>query len=213
MENLGLLLIFWYGVLHAFGPDHLAAIANFSIGKGKRKTLIIAILFAIGHGVTLFLFAKILEYYFISDTMLAYGDIISSCVILAMGFYLLFLVYTNRIQLKKHQHDGHEHIHIWFGKNHEHNNNDASLAITLGALMGIGGVRGMLVILGALEGQAVDFTLILMFVLGVMTIFVGFGAVILYINKNLLNSKKNLKRVFATAGVVSVVVGSNMLLG
>ncbi|WP_277871741.1 hypothetical protein [Sulfurimonas xiamenensis] len=37
MEHLGLLLIFWYGVLHAFGPDHLTAIADFSIGKNKKR--------------------------------------------------------------------------------------------------------------------------------------------------------------------------------
>lgn len=79
--------------------------------------------------------------------------------------------------------------------------------------MGIGGVRGMLVTLGFLEGQSVDLVMVLAFALGVMVIFVGFGTVILYINKNLLNSKENLKRVFGTAGVISVLVGSNMLLG
>ncbi len=36
MESLGLLLIFWYGILHAFGPDHLSAITDFSIGKNTR---------------------------------------------------------------------------------------------------------------------------------------------------------------------------------
>ena len=213
MEHFGLLLIFWYGVLHAFGPDHLTAIADFSIGKNKRKTMMITILFAIGHGLTLFVFAKILENYIISDAILGYGDVISSCVILAMGFYLLFMVYSNRIQLKVHNHNGKEHIHIWFGKDHQHNNKDTASAFTIGALMGIGGVRGMLVTLGALEGQSVDMIMVLCFALGVMVIFVGFGTVILYINKNLLNSKENLRRVFATAGVVSVVVGSNMLLG
>ena len=30
MENIGLLLIFWYGILHAFGADHLTAIAECS---------------------------------------------------------------------------------------------------------------------------------------------------------------------------------------
>jgi len=38
MESIGLILIFWYGILHAFGADHLTAIADFSIGKNKRKT-------------------------------------------------------------------------------------------------------------------------------------------------------------------------------
>ena len=79
--ELGILLIFWYGVLHAFGPDHLTAIADFSIGKSKKKTFLITSLFAIGHGVMLFIFAKILETTTISDEILGYGDVISSGVI------------------------------------------------------------------------------------------------------------------------------------
>lgn len=213
MENLGLLLIFWYGVLHAFGPDHLTAIADFSIGKNKKKTILITTLFAIGHGVSLFVFAKILESYHIDEAILGYGDIISSTVILSIGVYLLFMVFTDRIQLRKHIHNGKEHVHIWFGKEHAHSNTDTSSAFTIGALMGIGGVRGMLITLGAIEGQSVDFVMVLAFTLGVMSIFVSFGVVILYINQNLLNSKQNLRRVFTTAGVISLVVGSNMLLG
>lgn len=213
MESLGLILIFWYGVLHAFGPDHLTAIADFSIGKNKKKTILITVLFAIGHGLTLFVFAKVLETYNISEAILGYGDTISALVILGMGAYLLFMVTTDRIQLRKHIHNNKEHIHIWFGKEHEHNNKDVASAFTIGALMGIGGVRGMLVTLGMIEGQSVDLVMVLAFALGVMTIFVGFGAVILYINKNLLNSKQNIRKVFATAGLVSVVVGSNMIIG
>lgn len=37
MENMALILIFWYGILHAFGADHLTAIADFSIGKKQKK--------------------------------------------------------------------------------------------------------------------------------------------------------------------------------
>lgn len=213
MENIGLLLIFWYGILHAFGPDHLSAIADFSIGKSKKKTMMITTLFAVGHGLTLFIFAKILDNYKISENILGYGDLVSAFIILAMGVYLLFMVFSDRIQLKTHIHDGKEHIHIWFGKSHEHNERDTASAFTIGALMGIGGVRGMLVTLGMVEAGSVDLIMVLAFALGVMIIFVGFGVVILYINKNLLNSKKNLKRVFATAGLVSVVVGSNMIIG
>jgi len=213
MENLGILIIFWYGILHAFGPDHLTAIADFSIGKNKRKTMLITILFAIGHGTMLFIFAKILETYNISENLLGYGDVISSSVILAMGFYLLYMVKADKIHLRKHTHEGKEHIHIYFGSQHNHNPSDTSSAFTIGALMGIGGVRGMLITLGAIQGQTVDFTLVLAFTSGVMLIFVGFGAVILYINQNLLNNKQNIRRIFATAGAISVVVGTNMLLG
>ncbi len=175
--------------------------------------MLITVLFAIGHGLTLFIFAKVLETYSISENILGYGDTISSIVILGMGVYLLFMVFTDRIQLKKHIHEGKEHLHIWFGKEHDHNSKDVASAFTIGALMGIGGVRGMLVTLGLIEGQCVNLLMVLAFALGVMVIFVGFGAVILYINQNLLNSKQNLRRVFATAGIVSVVVGSNMIIG
>lgn len=147
-------------------------------------------MFAIGHGLTLFIFAKVLQTYIISDEILAYGDIISSSVILFMGIYILYMVYTNQINLKKHIHNNKEHIHMYFGDEHKHNSNDTKSAFTIGALMGIGGVRGMLIALGVIQGQNVDFTLVLAFTLGVMIIFVGFGMIISYINTNLLTNKK-----------------------
>ena len=213
MEHVALSLIFWYGILHAFGADHLTAIADFSIGKNKRKTILITSMFAVGHGISLFIFAKILETYKISDEILAYGDVISASVILGMGIYLLWLVFTNRINLSKHIHDGKEHIHIYFGKEHSHTNKDVSSAFAIGTLMGIGGVRGMLVTLGLVESASVDFTMVLAFTLGVMIIFMAFGSFILYINKNLLTSKQNIRKVFTVAGVISVAVGTNFLLG
>ncbi len=212
MENFGLAIIFWYGILHAFGADHLTAIADFSIGKNKKKTMLITTMFAIGHGISLFIFAKILEMYNISDEILAYGDVISASVILGMGIYLLWLVFSNRINLNKHIHNGKEHIHIYFGKEHDHSNKDVTSAFTIGTLMGIGGVRGMLVTLGMVEASKVDFSMILSFTLGVMLIFISFGAFILYINKNFLNSKENIKRVFTVAGIISVIVGINFLI-
>ena len=212
MESFALAIIFWYGILHAFGPDHLTAIADFSIGKSKKKTFTITTLFAIGHGITLFAFAKILQTYHISDALLGYGDTISSIVIIGMGIYLLYMVLNNRIHLRKHIHENKEHIHIWFGDEHKHDSKDSASAFTIGMLMGIGGVRGMLITLGVVQSQNVDFMLVGAFTLGVMVIFIGFGSVILYINENLLNSKENVRRVFLSAGIISVVVGSNMLL-
>lgn len=212
--EFSLLLIFWYGILHAFGPDHLTAIADFSIGKEKKKTMLITILFAIGHGLSLFLFAKILQHINLSEEILGYGDLISGGVILAMGVYLLYMVAAGRIHLNKHMHDGKEHIHIYFGKEHKHE--DAvveSSSFTMGLLMGAGGVRGMLVTLGAVGSGNVDMMMVAAFTAGVMLIFTGFGLVISYMNENLLGSVRNVRVAFATAGVVSLVVGSSVLLG
>jgi len=209
--ELSLLVIFWYGILHAFGPDHLTAIADFSIGKEKKKTLMITFLFAIGHGLSLFVFAKILESIEISEEILSYGDIISATVIIAMGVYLLFMVATNRVHLSKHSHKNGEHLHIWFGNAHSHNSIDKSSSFTMGLLMGIGGVRGMLITLGAVQGGAVDFSMVGAFTLGVILIFVSFGLLILYINQNFLGNITNVRRTFAIAGIISLIVGMNIL--
>ncbi len=213
--EMSLLVIFWYGILHAFGPDHLTAIADFSIGKNRRKTLFITSLFAIGHGLSLFLFAKILERVSISKDILGYGDVISATVIIAMGLYLLFMVFTNRIQLRKHMHKNKEHIHIWFGKLHEHNDDTVAKtsSLSLGLLMGAGGVRGMLITLGAVQGGMVNFTMVTAFTLGVMLVFGAFGMVMLYVNENFLGNLTNVRRAFATAGVISLAVGTNILIG
>ncbi len=211
--ELSLLVIFWYGILHAFGPDHLTAIADFSIGKAKKKTLLITTLFAIGHGLSLFVFAKILKSIDISEDILAYGDIISASVIIMIGLYLLFMVVTDRIHLKKHLHDGKEHLHIWFGSSHNHNSIDTTSSFSIGVLMGIGGVRGMLITLGAVKGGDVDMMMVLAFTTGVMLVFVSFGFLILFINQNFLGDIKNVRRTFTIAGVISLVVGTNILLG
>ncbi len=209
----GLLLIFWYGMLHAFGPDHLTAIADFSIGKNKQKTLLITALFAVGHGLSLFIFAKILQHTALSDEILAYGDMISALVIIGLGIYLLTMVLTDRIQLRKHKHGETEHIHIWFGKSHDHHAIESSSSFSLGLLMGAGGVRGMLITLGAVQGGSVDLSMVGLFTLGVMLVFFAFGLLILYINESFLGNLRNVRRAFATAGLVSLLVGSNILLG
>jgi len=209
--ELGLIVIFWYGILHAFGPDHLSAIADFSIGKETKKTFYSVGAFAIGHGVILFVFAKILEYTTLPETVLAYGDIIASSVIISIGIYLLVMVYTNKIHLRIHTHEAKKHIHIWFGDKHQHTSSTIS-ALGVGVLMGIGGVRGMLVTLGVLHGQAVDGGMILAFIAGVMVVFFSFGLVILWINKDVLTNETNVRRVFTAVGIISVAVGTNMLV-
>jgi nickel/cobalt transporter (NicO) family protein len=210
--ELGLIVIFWYGILHAFGPDHLTAIADFSIGKEAKKTFLIVGAFAVGHGIMLFMFAKILQYYTLSEAFLAYGDVIASSVILSIGIYLLYMVFANKIHLKTHTHEHKKHVHIWFGNEHQHESSTTTSAFGVGVLMGIGGVRGMLVTLGVLQGQAIDFSMILAFIAGVMVVFFSFGLVISWINKDILTNIKNVRRVFATVGVISVLVGGNMLL-
>jgi len=170
-------------------------------------------LFAIGQGVALFVLAKLLQVYNISESITNYGDLISASVIIMMGTYLLYMVMSDRIQLGRHKHEGKEHIHIWFGRSHEHKSKLAPVsAFSMATLMGIGGVRGMLVTLGMLQGESINLMMVLAFILGVTVLFLAFGLFILYINNNLLTTKKNVRKIFTTAGIISVVVGSQMLI-
>jgi ABC-type nickel/cobalt efflux system permease component RcnA len=209
--ELGLFLIFWYGVMHALGPDHLAAIADFSIGKQKRKALLITLLFALGHGITLFAFAKLLQQFPPISAFTDYGDLISASVILLMGGYLLFMALTERITLRPHQHGGQSHIHIGFSNSHRHETGDWFPALGLGVLMGIGGVRGMLITLGLLDQQAITLSVVGVFALGVMGVFLLFGVVMLYVNRYLLNTPASVKRIFTLLGLSSMAIGGGML--
>jgi len=207
----GLLIIFWYGLLHAFGPDHLSAIADFSIGKSRQKTFFITLAFAIGHGIMLFVFAQLLTLGPISPDLLAYADTIAAIVIVGMGIYLLSMVYFDRVHLKKHIHGNEEHIHIWFGKEHSHNEKSVFSAFSIGTLMGIGGVRGMLISLSMLNTHSIDFMMVIAFVLGAMVVFVSFGMLIALMNDKLLYNRQNVRRVVATAGGISLAVGLSMI--
>ncbi len=139
---------------------------------------------------------------------------IASSVIFGIGVYLLYMVYANKIHLHTHIHDHHKHIHIWFGNEHDHQSQTSSRsAFGIGVLMGIGGVRGMLVTLGMLQGQSIDAWMIVAFIVGVMVVFLTFGWVILWINNDILTNIKNVRRAFATVGILSIVVSGNMLFG
>jgi ABC-type nickel/cobalt efflux system permease component RcnA len=211
--EIGLFIIFWYGILHAFGPDHLTVIADFSIGKNVKKTAMITLLFAFGHGLTLFIFASILQRFPAFEAFTDYGDIISASVIILMGCYLLYIVLTDRILLNQHPHNGKPHIHISFSRKHSHRFSEMMPVLSLGVLMGIGGVRGMLVTLGLVNNQEVTLMVVAVFALGVMVVFLCFGLFILYLNRYLLKSLTTIKRVFSLLGLTSIAVGGYILWG
>ncbi len=205
----GLLLILYYGVLHALGPDHLSAIALFSIGKKKRETFILSLLFALGHGSMLYLLALFVGH-IASESILQYGDIISSSVIVMMGLYLVYLALTNKIRIDNHEHDSHTHTHIYYKDAHLH---DKSLLLSLGLLMGVGGIRGMLVTLSIISHQSVGVEMILAFITGVSIVFLLFGYFIYLINESFIRSVNALRYGIMSVGLLSVAIGTYNLSG
>lgn len=207
--DFGLLIILYYGILHALGPDHLSAIALFSIGKKKKETFMISLLFALGHGTMLYLLALFVGQ--VADkSILQYGDTISSLVILLMGLYLVYMAITNKIRIDHHAHDSDEHTHIYYKNAHGH---DKSMIASLGLLMGIGGIRGMLVTLSIISHQQVGLEMVLAFIVGVSIVFVLFGYLIYLINANLIQSVNTLRYSIFFVGLLSISIGAYNLTG
>lgn len=207
--EFSLLIILYYGILHALGPDHLSAIALFSIGKKKSETFILSILFAAGHGFMLYLLALFVEQ-IADESILQYGDIISSGVILLMGLYLIYLAITNKIRIDTHQHNTDSHTHIYYKDAHLH---DKSMLVTLGLLMGVGGIRGMLVTLSIISHQSVGIEMVFAFILGVSLVFLIFGYFIYLINSHFIRTRNALRYGILSVGLISVAIGSYNLLG
>jgi nickel/cobalt transporter (NicO) family protein len=204
-----LLIIFYYGVLHALGADHLSAIALFSIGKKKMQTLMLSLLFAVGHGFTLYIIALFIQY-IANDTILEYGDTISSTVIMLMGFYVLYLAFTDKILINKHKHEEDKHLHVYYKDKHLH---DKGILLSLGLLMGVGGVRGMLITLSVVSHQQVSIDMIFAFIAGVSLVFICFGYIIYLINTTFIYSKNILRYALVTIGLISISIGMYNLVG
>ncbi|MCO4844473.1 MAG: hypothetical protein KC427_00485 [Sulfurovum sp.] len=207
--DFGLLIILYYGILHALGPDHLSAIALFSIGKNKKEAFMLSLLFAVGHGTILYLLALFVGQ-IANQNILQYGDIISSAVIVLMGLYLVYLAITNKIRVDHHKHASDHHTHIYYKDAHLH---DKSMLLSLGLLMGVGGIRGMLVTLSIISHQNVGIEMILAFIIGVSIVFLLFGYLIYLINENLIQSFNALRYGILTVGMLSIFIGTYNLTG
>ena len=207
--EFSLLIILYYGILHALGPDHLSAIALFSIGKKKKETFLLSILFATGHGLMLYLLALFVGEV-ANESILQYGDIISSAVILLMGLYLVYLAITNKIRIDNHEHNAHTHTHIYYQDSHLH---DKSMLVSLGLLMGVGGIRGMLVTLSIISHQSVGIEMVLAFIVGVSMVFLLFGYFIYLINTSFIRSANALRYGILSVGLLSVAIGTYNLSG
>jgi nickel/cobalt transporter (NicO) family protein len=212
--EIGVIMIFWYGVLHAFSPDHLTVIANFSIAKERNRALLNTLLFAFGHGMVLVLFAKLITMSSFLEPFLPYADKVAALVLIYMGMYLLWMIYKERITLSKHEHDGKVHVHIYFKNRHNHEaRHDRSMVVTLAALMGAGGLRGMLLSLGVVGQEGVDIFIVLYFVSGVTLVFLLFGWMMTFVNQHLLQTQQQVNHIFGGIGVLCMVVGSHFLIG
>lgn len=150
-----LAMIFLAGVVHGLGPDHLAAITAFSalVGRDFRRITFFAVRFAAGH-VAVISGAGLLAH--AGRTVLPSRwergfDLTAAGFLIITGLVLLVGLLSRRMSLHAHQHQhhglgSHQHFHAHFGSREEHKHAHGKLAMAVGALFALGGLRSLLLI-------------------------------------------------------------------
>jgi cytochrome c biogenesis protein CcdA len=179
-----LALIFFAGVLHGLGPDHLAAITALSaVGGGARRLVFFSVRFALGH--TLVIAAAGLAAHFGRDLLPAgWGarmDEIAGALLVLAGVGLLVAVLLGKLSLHAHAHahDGseHRHFHLHMFARASHRHGHGRLATALGALFALGGARGLLAVvpIATSETLAISALRIAAFTAGIAAAMVAYG--------------------------------------
>ena len=152
---LVLVMIFLAGVVHGLGPDHLAAITAFSavVGRDFQRITFFALRFAGGHVVVITgaALAAHVGRMALPEAWERRFDLTAAWLLIFTGLALLATLVSRRVALHvhEHQHDGigcHQHFHAHIGTVEEHKHAHGKLAVLVGALFALGGLRSLLLI-------------------------------------------------------------------
>ena len=179
-----LALIFFAGVLHGLGPDHLAAITALStVDGGARRLVFFSVRFALGHSVVIA--AAGIAAHFGRNLLPATWDTnldrAGGILLIVAGIALLVAVAFRKVSVHAHHHDHdgheHEHFHLHFFRQLSHRHGHGKFAAVLGALFALGGVRGLLAVVPIATSQtlAISALRITAFTLGIAGAMVAYG--------------------------------------
>ena len=180
-----LAMIFFAGVLHGLGPDHLAAITAFGAVAGRdfRRITFFSIRFASGHALVIAA-AALAAHFGRTALPLAWErgfDLVAAGVLLLTGVVLLVALAMGKVSIHAHQHEHagsvHAHLHAHFHHQAQHGHRHGKLAFLLGGLFALGGARSLLVIVPvALAATAATSLLrITAFTVGIAASMVAYG--------------------------------------
>jgi len=180
-----LIVIFFVGVLHGLGPDHLAAITVFgSRGSPSPSRLtFFAFRFALGHAVVIAVAGLLAKFgkSLMPPIMEARFDVAGGVLLVATGIVLVVGIALGKIRLHAHQHHHpageHKHLHLHLGELRRHDHAHGRVAVLLGAFFALGGFRALLTVAPiALAPALVQSVLrIAVFTLGIIVAMVAYG--------------------------------------
>ena len=179
-----LALGFGLGLLHALDADHVMAVSMLAANKDKRPKRfrvadIIAFCskWAIGHGGVLILLTLALIMFGaqLPPSVSHFAEKLVGLLLIALGGWLLWNLYSQRIHLHAHDHDGVTHVHLSHQKDSHHTHQPVLIGIT----HGLAGSAPVLALIPALDGSHgsawLGLIYVMMFSLGVLIAMMVFG--------------------------------------
>jgi len=133
------------GLVHVLsGPDHLAALAPFTVDR-PRRALMVGLQWAIGHscgvaliGLCSLLFREIIPVHVISS----YSEWAVGILLIGIGLWGLRKAFATRIHAHHHDHDGEHHTHLHVHR-HGHLHQEQRTHLHTHAALGIGTLHGL----------------------------------------------------------------------
>ncbi|MEX2115738.1 MAG: sulfite exporter TauE/SafE family protein [Bacteroidota bacterium] len=199
------------GTLHAFDPDHIAAVTAFSSKHPEpRKAAVFGITWGFGHSTTLVLFGlTAVAFRFVIPPLIeSVAEGIVGGLLVAIGVWVLSdILKKKRMHIHKHTHDGIKHIHLHSHAIESHHRHRHSMFM-VGAAHGLAGTASVLVLIPLALGQSLitAAAYLLLFGLGT-TIAMGLFAYLLGSLSHLAHVKRILPVLQGMAGLASICIG------
>lgn len=218
LMTLGLLL----GMEHALDADHVVAISTIvSESRSLFRSLLIGVLWGIGHTATLLVVGLLVLYLRIPVPFwVAFSaELVVGLILILLGLQILWKHNKRRIHAHSHRHGDALHIHFHAHETtaahtHEHGGPHGRKSLLVGAVHGLAGSAAlMLLVLSTIRSPLIGGFYILMFGLGSI---LGMLAVSALIGLPFLLTLGRFQRLHAgarvLAGVLSIAVGFSISL-
>lgn len=182
-----LAMIFGAGVLHGFGPDHLAAITAYGAMQGRsfRRVTFFSMRFAGGHVVVICIAALLAHFgrWALPASWERGFDLFAASLLIFTGIALAIGLLTGKLSLHAHSHHhhggDHRHFHAHFGDPVQHEHAHGRMAWLLGGLFALGGARSLLLIVPVAVAQTLTLSMlrIAAFAAGIVVAMSAYGLV------------------------------------
>jgi len=170
------------GALHAFDPDHLAAVTSFIARRPSARAAIgFAVRWGMGHAATLLAvgLASTLFSLAITPDIEAAAELAVGVMLVGVGVWVLTGIARGRLLIEAHAHEGHIHTHL-HRPHHDGAPASGHSIFWVGALHGLAGSAGLLVLIPvAMMSSAWSvMAYIIAFNLGVTVVMAGYALAI-----------------------------------